>query len=141
VKWVTWENVGIDRMACAWLTLRFIDREATFQFIANGETVIPAGCEPFDIPGVRLTHRGGHCTFHTMLREYKLDDPILKRIASIVDEADVVQGAVMLEPVAAGLDFICEGIRAISPNDDTAIERGRLIYDALYARLAAENNT
>ena len=138
MKWVTWENVGVDRMACAWLMLRFIDPVATFRFIATGETAIPDGYEPFDIPGVRLTHRGEHCTFHTMLREYKLDDPILKRIASIVDEADVVQGAVMVESIAAGLDYICEGIRRISPNDETAIERGRLIYDALYAKLASE---
>ena len=138
MNWLTWENVGVDRMACAWLILRSIDPAATFKFIANGETAIPAGFEPFDIPGVRLTHRGEHCTFHTMLREYKLDDPILKRIASIIDEADVVQGSVMVEPVAAGLDFICEGIRRVSPDDATAIERGKLIYDALYARLETE---
>lgn len=52
---------------------------------------LPASAEPFDIPGVRLTHRRGHATFHTLLREYHLKDPILQRIAQFVDEADVVQ--------------------------------------------------
>ncbi len=82
--------------------------------------------------------RRGHCTFHTLLREYNLDDPHLHRIASIIDEADVAQD-VMLEPVAAGLDFLCLGIRRISPDDLTAIERGKLLYDALYAQIASEN--
>ena len=45
---------------------------------------------------------------------------------------------VTLEPIATGLDYICQGIRRISPDDQTAIERGYLIYEALYAQLAAE---
>ena len=138
MKWVTWENVGVDRMGCAWLILRFIDTDAEFYFVPAGQSPLPVNYEPFDIPGVRLTHRRGHCTFHTMLREYKLDDPILQRIASIIDEADIAQD-VTVEPVAAGLDFICGGIRRISPDDYIAIERGRMIYDALYAQLASEH--
>lgn len=138
MKWLTWENIAVDRMGCAWLILRFIDAEAEFSFIPAGQTSLPEGYEPFDIPGVRLTHQRGHCTFYTMLREYKLDDPILYRIASIIDEADVVQ-EVVVEPVAAGLDFLCQGIRRISPDDHTALERGRLLYDALYAQLTVDN--
>ncbi len=138
MKWVTWENIGVDRMGCGWLILRFIDPNAEFSFIPAGQTPPPEGYEPFDIPGVRLTHHHGHCTFHTMLREYKLDDPVLRRIASIIDEADVIQ-EVMVEPAAAGLDMLCQGIRRISPDDHSALERGRLLYDALYAQLASEN--
>jgi hypothetical protein len=64
-----------------------------------------------------------------------LTDPILLRIARIVDEADTIQ-AVSVEPASPGLDLICEGLRLISPNDQIAIERGKLVYDALYARLS-----
>lgn len=138
MKWVTWENIGVDRMGCGWLILRFIDADAEFRFVPVGQAPLPEGYEPFDIPGVRLTHHHGHCTFHTMLREYQLDDPVLRRIASIIDEADVIQ-EVMVEPAAAGLDMLCQGIRRISPDDPTALERGRMLYDALYAQLAAEN--
>jgi hypothetical protein len=45
---------------------------------------------------------------------------------------------VQIEPSAAGLDLICEGIRLISRDDHEALERGALVYEALYARLAAE---
>ncbi|WP_430735824.1 chromate resistance protein ChrB domain-containing protein [Gracilibacillus dipsosauri] len=30
MKWVTWENVGVDSMACAWLVKKWIDPEAEF---------------------------------------------------------------------------------------------------------------
>jgi len=137
MKWVTWENVGVDRMACAWLIRKQIDPKAKFLFVPVGSQPLPAGAEPFDIPGVRLSHHQGHCSFHALLREYKLDDAVLQRIARIIDEADTVQ-EVHVEPAAAGLDLICEGVRLTSPDDATALERGAMVYDALYARLAAE---
>jgi hypothetical protein len=136
MKWVTWEHVGVDRMACAWLIRKQIDPKAKFLFIPKSQKELPAGAEPFDIPGVRLSHHQGHCSFHAILREYDISDPIL-RIARIIDEADTVQ-EVSVEPTAPGLDLICEGLRLTSPDDDTALERGALIYAALYAQLAKE---
>ena len=138
MKWVTWENVAVDRMACAWLIRRFIDPQAELVFVPAGYKPLPDGAEPFDIPGAKYSHRRGHCTFHTLLREYDLKDPVLQRIAQIVDEADVVQEAAV-EPAAPGLDLICRGLRRISPDDLAALEHGALIYDALYAELKAEN--
>jgi len=137
VKWVTWQNVGVDRIGCAWLVRRFVDNEARFLFIPEGSTAIPAGAEPFDIPGVRLSHHAGHCSFHAMLGHFKLRDPILHRIARIIDEADTVQEA-SIESSAPGLDLICTGVRLASPDDDTALQRGSLIYDAVYAALEQE---
>ena len=136
MKWVTWENVGVDRMACAWLIRKYIDPKAKFVFLPAHQQNVPSGAEPFDIPGVRLSHHRGHCSFHTMLKEYDLTDPVLHRIARIIDEADTVQD-VCVEPAAPGLDWICEGIRLTSPDDDTALRHGAMVYDALYARLAA----
>jgi len=135
MQWVTWEQVGVDRMACAWLICGFIDREAEFIFVPAGQKPLPDGAEPFDIPGARLSHHRGHSTFHTMLHKYELKDPVLRRIARIVDEADVVQ-EVAVEPAAPGLDLICRGIRATSSDDLTALQRGAIVYEALYAQLS-----
>ncbi len=134
MKWVTWENVGVDRMGCVWLILREVDPQAEFQFVPRGSS-LPTDAEPFDVPGVRFSHHGGHCSFHALVEYYKLTDPILHRIARIIDEADTVQ-SVRVEPAAAGLDLICEGLRLTSPDDHVAIESGRVVYDALYARLS-----
>jgi hypothetical protein len=137
MKWVTWEQVGIDRMGCAWLIRRFVDAQAEFLFLPMGQLSSPEGATPFDIPGAPLSHHGGHCTFTTMLQIYNLDDPVLQRIARMIDEADTVQ-EVTLEPAAPGLDLLCRGLRRISPDDQTALTRGALLYEALYAELASD---
>jgi hypothetical protein len=141
MRWVTWQNVGVDRIGCAWLIRRFIDPKAEFDFIPEGrKPPQTGGGEPFDIPGVRFSHHRGHCSFHTFLDEYKLHDPVLRRIARIIDEADTVQ-EVSLEPAAPGLDLICRGVRLSSPDDRAALERGAAVYDALYAALSGEEST
>ncbi|MFO0947334.1 MAG: chromate resistance protein [Planctomycetota bacterium] len=136
MKWVTWENVGVDRIGCAWLIRKWIDPRARFFFIPRGGT-LPDNAEAFDIPGARFTHHGGHCSFDALVKHYRLNDPILARMARIIDEADTIQ-EINVEPTASGLDWICEGIRLISDNDETAIQQGALVFDALYARLAAD---
>lgn len=138
MKWLTWQNVGVDRIGCAWLIRRFIDPKARFSFIPEGEEPPRKAGEPFDIPGVKYSHYKGHCSFHTFLVEYKLADPVLRHIARIIDEADTVQEA-LVEPIATGLDTICRGIRRISPDDNSALERGAMVYEALYADLASEH--
>src|SRR5215469_4317127 len=137
MKWVTWEQVGVDRMACAWLIKKYLDKEAEFLFVPEGTKPLPEGAEPFDIPGARFSHHRGRCTFATLLQVYDLSDPVLERIARIVDEADVIQ-EVLLEPAAPGLDLLCRGLRLISPDDQVALQHGSLLYDALYAQLASE---
>ncbi len=134
MKWVTWKNIGVDRMACAWLIRRWIDPQAEFFFIPMGAKPKLEDGEPFDIPGARYSHHGGHCTFHALLKDKKLNDPVLARIAQMVDEADEIQEAAV-EPAAPGLDLICRGLSQTSKDDFEAMERGALIYDAVYAQL------
>src|SRR5204863_10101122 len=130
MRWVTWENVGVDRIGCAWLIRRFVDPEAELSFVAPGTSPLPEGAEPFDIPGTRLSHHHGHSSFHTIVNAYALTDPVLQRMARMVDEADVSQ-EVMLEAAAPGLDVICRGLRLVSASDDETLARGALIYDAI----------
>jgi hypothetical protein len=139
MKWVTWTNIGVDRMACIWLIRRWIDPEAEFTFIPAGGKSPPEDGEPFDIPGEHYSHHGGHCTFYALLKAKRLDDPILTRIAQMVDEADEIQ-EVTVEPAALGLDLVCRGLRQISKDDFEAMERGILIYDALYAQLKLDSS-
>jgi hypothetical protein len=138
MKWVTWENIGVHRMGCIWLIRRWIDPKAEFLFIPADTKSLPKDGEPFDIPGARYSHHRGHCTFYTLLKENKVKDAVLTHIANIIDEADIVQEA-NVEPVAPGLDLICRGIRLTSPDDNVALERGTIVYDALYAQLSTES--
>ena len=40
-------------------------------------------------------------------------------------------------PAAVGLDLLCRGLRRNSADDNEALERGILIYEALYAEISA----
>jgi hypothetical protein len=139
MKWVTWENVGVDRIGCAWLIRRFVDSDAEFLFVPRGQTPLPPDAEPFDILGVRLSHHEGHGSFYAILHEYDLTDPILQRIARMIDEVDALREPAV-EPAATGLDLICRGTRRTSRDDQTALDRGAFVYEALYAELAADQS-
>lgn len=130
MRWVTWEDVGIDRMGCAWLISRFIDSEAEFAFVPYG-SAFPADAEPFDVPGARLTHKRGKCTFLTCLREYGITDPAVARIGEIINGADV-PGDLFSSPESAGLEAVCRGIRKASLNDAEAIRLAKTVFEGLY---------
>jgi hypothetical protein len=129
----------VDRIGCAWLIRRFVDRDAEFLFVPRDQSPLPPDAEPFDIVGVRLSHHEGHGSFCAILGTYDLTDPILERIARMIDEVDALREPA-IEPAAVGLDLICRGVRRISDGDQAAIDRGAFVYEALYAELAAEQS-
>ena len=61
MEWVTRERPKIDRIACPWLILRFIDAQAEFHYVPADRVLAMAQetrAIPYDIPGVELTHVG-----------------------------------------------------------------------------------
>ena len=133
MKWVTREHPKIDRVACPWLIRRFIDREAEFLFVAPsevGQVAAETGAIPFDVEGVELSHDGPRCSFDLFLEKYGLTDPHLGELAVIVRGADTDR--LDLAPQAAGLLAISLGLSRNFPDDHEMIQRGFVVYDALY---------
>jgi hypothetical protein len=130
MRWATRAGVHVDRTACAWLIRRFVDPEAEFVFVHDPDEV-PADATPFDMRGVELSHRGGACTFETMLASYGIDDPALEDIARIVHEADLDDER-FDAPEAAGLDVIVRGLSLVADSDEHMLELTGPIYDGLY---------
>ena len=90
-RWVTRERPKIDRIACPWLILRFIDPQAEFLYVPAAEVMAVAqatGATPYDIPGVEMSHVGELCSFDAFLAKYRLDEPALQQLGSIVRGAD-----------------------------------------------------
>jgi hypothetical protein len=130
MKWATRAGIHVDRTACAWLIRRFIDPEAVFVFVHDPDEV-PDDATPFDIRGAELSHRGGQCTFETMLARYELDDPALGEIARIVHEADL-EDERYDAPEARGLDVILRGLSMVAESDEQMLALSGPIYDGLY---------
>ena len=134
MKWVTRERPKIDRIACPWLILRFIDPEAEFVYVAAGEVLRVAertGATPYDIPGVEMSHVGELCSFDAFLGKYRLEDPALCQLATIVRGADTSR--LDLAPQAAGLHAISLGLSHVFADDHEMLRHGLVVYDALFA--------
>jgi hypothetical protein len=134
MKWITRERPKIDRIACPWLIARFIDEDAEFLFVPPALARTKASelnATPYDVEGVELTHVGPLCSFDAFLAKYQLTEPALEELAVIVRGADTDQHG--LHPVCAGLFAISLGLSHNFRDDHEQLQRGIVIYDALYA--------
>jgi hypothetical protein len=135
VKWITRSHVHVDRVACPWLIMRFIDNAAEFLFVPKAQiekVAAETGAIPFDAPNVELGHHEGRCSFEAIILKYDLKEPGLLRLAKIVHAADVAADA-NTDPIARGLEAIAVGYSLRYPNDEENLEHQFEVYDALYA--------
>lgn len=137
MKWVTREHVKVDRVACPWLILKYVDADAEFLFVPAAEVDAEAqreGATPFDTGGARLGHRDGNCSFETIIEEYQLlaRDPALGLMAQIVHGADVSADLDRV-PESRGLKAIAEGFGLVHADDHAILKAELPVYDALHA--------
>ncbi len=134
MKWITRSHVHVDRVACPWLIMRFIDSDAELMFVPKSQVLAVAekeGAIAYDTPGAELHHRGDLCTFDVLIAEYELVDKALLRLAKIVNAADTDN--LQNDPMAAGLEAIAVGFGLRFPDDFENLEHQFQVYDALYA--------
>jgi hypothetical protein len=132
--WVTRPRPGIDRVACAWLIRRFIDRDARFAFVADRDSA-PADAVTFDMFGGEFTHRGDSCTFETLCDVFHLSDPVLPSLAAIVHDLDLKDGR-FGAPEAATVGSIIDGLRLTHAADNDLLSAGIALFEALYRAFA-----
>ncbi len=135
-RWMTRQNLHIDRLASAWLIKQFIDKRPRFYFVAEGEMVERA--IPFDMFGAEFTHHGEDCTFETMLKQFGLGESKgLREIAEIVHDIDLKDDKFhRLE--AAGLNAIINGLSKVLRDDRKLLQQTSIVLDGLYALLSKE---
>jgi AraC-like DNA-binding protein len=133
MKWITRERPKIDRIACPWLLKKFIDKDAEILYVPFENVKSKAkelNAIPFDIPGVEYTHYGDECTFDYIVRKHKINDPAIKTISAIVRGADTDRHDIASQ--ASGLWAISSGLSENIRDDYELLEKGMIIYDALY---------
>lgn len=107
--WVTRERPMIDRIACPWLILRFIDPAARIQYVRTEQVLAFAAREravAFDIPGAPFSHDGPLCSFDALIARFALRNPGLETLTPIVRGAyvDAFMGALLWDAANAALD-------------------------------------
>lgn len=133
MKWITRERPKIDRIACPWLIKRFVDKDAEFIYVPVAEVLKQAkalNAIPFDLPDIEYTHYGDHCTFDYIIKKHELKDSALKTMAIIVRGADTDRHDIASQ--SSGLWAISAGLSENVKDDQELLERGMVIYDALY---------
>ncbi|HEY9047228.1 MAG TPA: chromate resistance protein ChrB domain-containing protein [Ohtaekwangia sp.] len=134
MRWITREHPKIDRIACPWLIRRFVDKDAEIIYVPFDE-VVPKSKEwnaiPFDLPGVEYSHYGDECTFDYIIKKHKLNDAALNVLAVIVRGADTDRHDIASQ--AAGLWAISAGLAYNTKDDHELLEKGMMLYDALYS--------
>ncbi len=133
MQWITRERPKIDRLACPWLILGFVDPSAEILYVPADQVLATAerlGAIPFDVAGVEFSHYGAECTFAYILKKYHLTDPALHALAPIVRGADTDNHALAAQ--AAGLWAISAGLAHNITDDQQLLQQGRVLYDALY---------
>jgi hypothetical protein len=135
MKWVTREHPRTDRIACPWLIRKFIDPAAQIVYVPADDVLGYAereGAISFDAPGAKYTHRGGNCSFETLIEEYGIDDRAIAILARVVHGADVSDDR-DATPQSRGLEAIAEGFALLDLDDQRQLELELPVYDALYA--------
>jgi hypothetical protein len=134
MKWITRERPKIDRIACPWLIKRFIDKGAEIIYVPFEQVKAKAkelNAIPFDVPDVEFTHYGDRCTFDYIIEKYKIKDAAIDTLAIIVRGADTDRHDLATQ--ASGLWAISAGLSYNIKDDQQLLERGLIIYDALYS--------
>jgi hypothetical protein len=133
-RWVTRARPKIDRIACPWLILRFIDPRAEFLYVpapSVHQVAREQDATPFDVPDTRFSHRGERCSFDALVEDFDLiHDPGLAALALIVRGADT--GRLGIAPEAAGLLAVSLGLSRLFEDDLEMLRHGLTIYDSLY---------
>ena len=133
-KWVAREHPKIDRIACPWLVSRFINPLAEFIYVPPEQVLTVAqetGATPYDVDGVKFTHKGDRCSFDKILSMHELQIGVLDRLATIVRGADTSR--VDLAPECEGLFAISHGLADNFSDDHEMRSHGMVIYDALFS--------
>jgi hypothetical protein len=128
--WITRPRPGIDRVSSAWLILRFIDADATFEF-GNDPKVKPEAVH-FDMyqPG-GFAHEGENCTFETLCARFGVSDKKVRFIAQAIHDADLDDEKFgRTEGIA--INQVLKGWAKQGVSDEELLRRGIDLIEGLY---------
>lgn len=125
VTYYTWEGLGPDKWASAWLIHRYAVPGTQIEVIPAGSSA-PNPDRTFDFPGAKYLRVGDQTTFEQITSSWSLDakDPALSRMATIINDIEVNFWGNTVDPVS---DYVEAGFRALQRNS-----QGKPVPQACY---------
>ena len=149
MRWVTTERVHLDRVASAWLILRFIDPQAEFEFVPRENiSTVPTDAIAFAIPGAEIKPHGvDGPTFGRLIAKYALQEPALGMLTNIVStginhalKREAINVPDPLESEGVGLAIFSQGMMLLKLSDRENIRLSMATYDSLLAYCKSKLN-
>ncbi|EPG5519968.1 chromate resistance protein ChrB domain-containing protein [Klebsiella pneumoniae] len=125
--WATRRRPWIDRLASAWLIRRFIDPDAQFLWLEDGNDC-PAEAVGFDFDGATFSHIDNRVTFEVLMVRFGLTRDALNGLAMLIHFLDV--GGVQ-PPEAVGVESVLAGLRESITDDDILLTAACSLFDGL----------
>ena len=127
--WATGGPLWADRLACGWLIRRFVDPEASFIWLEQGQDCPPEAVG-FALKGSRFANSGSRVTFEDMLAQLDMENNgALARIGTIVHFLEVGGTPV---PEAAGVQTLLQGAARRATNNEELLREAEMTFDLLY---------
>lgn len=130
--WATRARPWVDRLATAWLVMRFVDRSPTFVWLADVRQC-PTSALGYDFDGATFTHVGDKVSFEVVAASFGLDgDPALQSLGQLVHFIDI--GGIPVDE-APGVEMLVRGLQTLHADDDALLAAALPMFDTLYAAL------
>ena len=138
--YVTRRNMEADKLASIWVIKRFVDKEASFQFVAN-ELPLTNGI-PLDVPEGELRRYANNSCFETIVNKYKVQAPGMQRFGRIIRDIEINFWAEKYFPETVPLSQEIKGIIDRHPDDPEAcVQEASVVFDRLLGELARSAQT
>jgi hypothetical protein len=135
--YVTRKSLEADKLAAIWLIKRFVDHEASFQFVAD-DLPLTNGI-PLDVPEAELRRYANNSCFETVVSRFKIEAPGLPRLSRIIRDIEINFWAEKYFPETGPLSQTIKGIIERHPNDpDACVRESSIIFDRLLNELALQ---
>lgn len=135
--WVTRTGIKVDRMACAWLIRRCIDKKPKFRFVDPASYTPKKSELRFDMSEGEFSHEGELCTFEVLCQRFGVKTPEIVRLGEVIHDLDIKDGRYS-HPETEGLRRMLDGIVTQRVRDDERVEAASALFDVLVAAAPSE---
>jgi len=128
--WATRAPLWADRLASAWLIRRFIDVEATMQWLEKGQTAPEESVVTFGFEGARFANSSSRLTFEQLIVYFRIrTNPAFARIARVVRALELGESQL---PEAQSVQIMLQGARRRTKTEQEYLVEAEKTFDMMY---------